>query len=317
MQRRHFLTTCAGTLASLPFASATQAAAIKPLEVIDCHTHFYDPKRPEGIPWPAPNSPLYRTVLPADLRQQPQYLPVTGTVVVEASPRLEDNQWLLDLAANDPFLVGIVGNLQPGTDRFAGHLRRFAQNPLFRGIRVSAKTLQSLLEQKTLQDFKRLADADLALDVLGGPETPPLIATLARQVPQLRIVMNHLANVSITADGPPADWILGLQAAAKQKHVYAKISGLVEGASRNGKQAPLDVEFYQPYLDVVWELFGDDRVIYGSNWPVCERGAPYADVQRIAFEYAQSRSDAALIKLAATNSRKAYHWLDRPRRIAE
>ena len=81
------------------------------IDVIDCHTHFYDPERPQGIPWPEKGSSLYRTVLPEHLRALPHAIPVTGTIIVEASSWLEDNQWLLDIAADDPFVVGIVGHL--------------------------------------------------------------------------------------------------------------------------------------------------------------------------------------------------------------
>ena len=105
-------------------------------ETIDCHPHFYDPSRSEGVPWPGPKSPLYRTVLPKHLRALPKPRALTGTVVVEASGWVEDNQWLLDLAKDDPFIVGIVGNLRPGTEGFQKHLNRFAANPLYRGIRV-------------------------------------------------------------------------------------------------------------------------------------------------------------------------------------
>src|SRR5262245_50765938 len=86
-----------------------------PAPIIDCHTHFYDPTRPEGVPWPSKDDKLlYRPVLPADFIAIARPLSVTGTVVVEASPRVEDNQWVLDRAAEEPFIVGLVGNLAPG-----------------------------------------------------------------------------------------------------------------------------------------------------------------------------------------------------------
>src|SRR3990172_1342684 len=87
--------------------------------IIDCHTHFYDPTRPEGVPWPSKDDKLlYRRVLPEDYKRVARPLGVTGTVVVEASPWVEDNEWVLDLAAKDPFLVGLVGHLDPKNDPF-------------------------------------------------------------------------------------------------------------------------------------------------------------------------------------------------------
>jgi L-fuconolactonase len=98
---------------------------------------------------------------------------VTGTVIVEASAWLEDNQWLLDLAKDDPFIVGVVGRLSPGEMGFAENVKHFARNPLYRGIRISSKVLGGLLEGGQLADLQLLADLDLSLDV-GGPEVLPL-----------------------------------------------------------------------------------------------------------------------------------------------
>lgn len=309
-------TMLAGSLATAWVGVAARAEQNSPadLEIIDCHTHFYDPSRPEGIPWPAKGSPLYRTVLPKHLREQQTYRRLTGTVIVEASPRIEDNAWLLDLAHDDPFVVGIVGHLDPAAADFAKRVERFAANPLFRGIRVSVQTVKNLLEPKQTAALHPLLDHDLSLDVNGGPETPSLVAELAAQLPKLRIVQNHIGNVHITAEKPPRSWQAGIQAAAKQTNVFCKISALLESAARMGKQAPTDLEFYRPYLDVVWDAFGDHRVIYGSNWPVCERACDYATQQRIVMEYASEKGNSATIAFCSANAKQAYRWLDRPGR---
>ncbi|MDA1231156.1 MAG: amidohydrolase family protein [Planctomycetota bacterium] len=284
------------------------------LDIIDCHTHFYDPTRPEGVPWPTRGTPLYRTVLPQHLRDLKQFRRVTGTVIVEASNRVEDNAWLLELAKDDPFIVGIVGNLTPGTPEFAGHIKRFTADPLFRGIRISAKLLQDLLQQDNIEDLRLLADHDLELDVNGGPDTPDTIAKLAMQLPSLRIVLNHIGNVRVTADAPPAEWQTGIQAAARHPSIFCKISALVEGAARDGQKAPDDLAFYKPYIDVVWNAFGDDRVIYGSNWPVSDMAADYEKLQRIVMEYAAEKGTAATQKFCSLNAKQAYKWVERPGR---
>lgn len=283
-------------------------------DVIDCHTHFYDPTRPEGVPWPGKGTSLYRPVLPKHLRELRQFRRVTGTVIVEASPWLEDNAWLLDLAKDDPFIVGVVGNLTPGSGDFGGHVKRFAANPLFRGIRVSSKLVAGLSERKDFADLHLLADHDLALDVNGGPEAPVVIATLANQIPKLRMVLNHIGNVRITPDAPPHEWQEGIQAAAKHSNVFCKVSALVEGASRDGRKAPHDLNYYRPYIDVVWTAFGDDRVIYGSNWPVSENSADYETLQRIVMEYASEKGATTIPKFCSLNAKLAYKWLERPGR---
>lgn len=281
------------------------------LEIIDCHTHFYDPTRKECVPWPSADSPLYRPVYPKDLRAQKQFRPVTGTVVVEASAWIEDNAWLLDLAKEDPFLVGIVGRLYPGDEGFSEQLKRFAANPLYRGIRVLVEPLQASLDRNELDDYRRLAEADLCVDVNGGTEMPAVVAELAKRVPDLRIAINHVGNVRIDANEPPRDWAENIRAAAERPNVSCKISGLVEGAGQGGKTAPTDPAFYRPYIDVVWNAFGDDRVIYGSNWPVCEVAADYYTTQRISLSYAFDKGEAATRKFCSENAKKVYKWVDR------
>ncbi len=310
LPRRTFLGTSLSIVAaaSMNGADANLVKQPEDLKIIDCHTHFYDPTRPEGVPWPSAGSSLYRTVLPQHLRELKQYRRITGTVIVEASPLVEDNAWLLDLAKDDPFIVGIVGNLMPGKDEFAGHLDRFAKNPLFRGIRVSSNTVTDLLNSSSLNDLKKMIDHDLSLDVNGGPDTPAIVARLAEKLPSLRIVQNHIGNVRITADAPPADWKSGIEAAAMHANVFCKVSALVEGASRDGQKAPAEMSFYKPYIDVVWNAFGDDRVIYGSNWPVSENAADYETLQRIVMEYAAERGDEETAKFCSKNAARAYKY---------
>jgi len=319
MDRRTFLagtsTSIAAALLPRLSAAAELPDAFKNLDLIDCHTHFYDPSRKEGVPWPGKGSPLYRTVLPKDLRALKQYVPVTGTVIVEASPRLEDNDWLLSIAKDDPFVVGIVGHVDPGTPDYAANIKRLAANPLFRGIRVGSNIVTKALEANEFADFKLLAELDLVLDVNGGPDTPGIVAKLAAKVPELRIIQNHIGNVKITKDAPPADWAAGIRAAAEQKNVYCKISALVEGANRDKSIPPSkDVEFYRPYIDVVWNAFGDDRVIYGSNWPVSDGATDYYTLEKIALDYALGRGAEPLKKFCSLNAKAGYKWVERPGR---
>ena len=315
ISRRAWLAANASAAVGLACMPAFGDKPTTQLDIIDCHTHFYDPTRPEGIPWPGKGSSLYRTVLPKHLRAEKQFRKVTDTVIVEASPRVEDNTWLLGIAKDDPFVVGIVGNLELGSQDFAKNVKRFAANPLFRGIRVGSRAVTRVLETKSFDDLKRLADHDLSLDVNGGPDTPGIVAKLAAQMPKLRIVQNHIGNVHITENAPPKDWQAGIEAAASHPNVFIKISALVSGAARNGKKAPDDMTFYKPYIDVVWNAFGDDRVIYGSDWPVSDRAASYHKQQRIIMEYAAIKGERATKNFCSLNAKKAYKWVERPGRL--
>jgi len=314
MDRRTFLTTgalaCTGAIAGYGFDRAVQ----EPLEIIDCHTHFYDSKRPQGVPWPDKGSPLYRTVLPKDLRQLKQYRPVTGTVIVEASEWVEDNQWLLDLAKNEPFIVGIVGRLEPDSSEFESQIRRFSKSDLFRGIRVLSPKVSTLVDRDDIKPFQLLDQYGLTLDINGGPDTPLVINKLSKKVPGLKIVLNHIANVAVTRDPPPSEWKSAIDSLRSLSNVFCKISALVEGAARDGNKAPKELDFYRPTIDVVWNAFGEDRVIYGSNWPVCELAADYATVQSITMDYALEHGESALKKFCSMNASRAYRWIDRPGR---
>jgi L-fuconolactonase len=235
-----------------------------------------------------------------------------GTVVVEASPWLEDNQWVLDLAAHDAFIVGFVGNLPVGTKQFAGHLKRFAANQLFRGIRLRDRKLDGALGAPAfVSDLKLLADHDRSLDLVGGMEILPFANRLAKEVPSLRIIIDHLAGVVVDGKAPPADWMEKMQALARMPQVYFKVSGLVEGSGRVDGKAPRDVEFYRPVLDAMREIFGPERLIYASNWPVSERFAALATVQGITGDYFRSYGRRTEEKVFAQNATAAYRWVQR------
>ncbi len=189
-------------------------------------------------------------MLPKDYRALPVPRPVTGTVVVEASPWAEDNQWVLDLAAVEPFIVGIVGNLPVGTKQCAGHLKRFAANKVLRGIRLRDRKLEGTLDDRAFtSDLKRLADHDLSLDLVGGSEVLSFADRLATELTRLRIVIDHLAGVRVDGKAPPADWAEKMRALVPRRNVYFKVSGLVEGTGRSDGTAPGDVEFYRPVLN--------------------------------------------------------------------
>ena len=181
LTRRAFLhqtTAFAGaTLASSAFAKTTPA--------IDTHTHFYDPTRPQGVPWPKPEETLlYQPYLPAKFRALTEPMEIVGTVVVEASQWVEDNQWILDLAKDNPAIVGFIGNLKLGQPEFAAQLQRFAANPLFRGLRIGEKILAEGLEQKAfVRDLQRLGEREMTLDLLGGEAMLPDVLRLGRVVP--------------------------------------------------------------------------------------------------------------------------------------
>ncbi|MYF73716.1 MAG: amidohydrolase [Gemmatimonadetes bacterium] len=134
-------------------------------------------------------------------------------------------------------------------------------------------------------------------------------AVIAEQIPDLRIVIDHVAHVEVTGEAPDPEWVQGIQTIAKYSNVYCKVSGMVERAAQ--QPAPDDPAYYVPTLDVLWHAFGEDRLVYGSNWLVCERAAPYETVLSIVTHYIENKGPEAMEKFFWKNSKAAYKWIDR------
>jgi len=265
--------------------------------IIDTHTHFYDPARPQGVPWPGKNEKvLYRTVLPPEFERLVKPLGVTGTVIVEASPWVEDNRWVLDLIERDPFLLGLVGHIEPGAPEFAKHLDRFRRNPCFLGLRIGGDTARKAhTDAAVAKDLERLADSGLALDLLGDVDAETV--RFAQRFPRLRIVIDHLPG-----EHPPGAIVRELGACT---NVFAKVSGVLR--KENG-EVPTEVAVYRAVLDELWDAFGSHRLVYGSNWPVSNLVAPYPAVLRVVTKYFGARGQEAAGLFFAKNSQAAYRW---------
>ncbi len=308
--RRSFLQSATAVTASLFGGCSIRipTGKMRPDKIIDTHVHFYDPSRPQGVPWPPKNDALlYRTTLPKDYLALAVPQPVNGVVVVEASPWVEDNQWILDLAEKEPLIIGLVGNLPIGADAFSGHLKRFAANPFFRGVRIRDGSLEAGLSDRAfLRDMHDIADQGLCFDVHSTPAWVAQADRLAHAVPNLRLIVNHVANVPVTGGPPPDEWLRLMQTLAAHPNIFMKVSGLVEGTHCSKGDAPVNAEFYRPVLETLWSSFGADRLIYGSNWPVSGHFAQLATVQKIVTLFFADKGQAALDKVFWKNAQKAY-----------
>ena len=276
------------------------------MPIIDCHIHLFDTRRPQGVPWPDKKDiVLYKPALPARYRQVTDGMGIVGAIEIECSPWLEDNQWVLDVAAKDPIIVGTIGNLEPGQPNFRADLERFRRNPLFRGIRYGnlwGRDLGAQLGQaEFIAGMRALAEAGLVLDTANP--TPKLVSDVARltdRVPDLRVVMDHLPAL----DPATAD----LAELGKRPRIYVKVSGVLRRVSG---RVPLDLQFYRDRLDAIYDIFGADRLIYGSDWPNSDQWGTYSQVLKIVREYFQAKGPAAAEKYFWKNSTAAYRWIKR------
>ncbi len=265
---------------------------------IDTHIHIYDPARPQGVPWPPKSEPvLYRRHLAAEFRKAVHGLNVAGAVIVEASLWLADNDWILARAREDRTFVCVVGHLEPGAVSFAPELDRLTRDPLFRGIRIGG----ALTVPASVPDLKRLAAAGLSLDVLGSVKQWGGIADLAARIPDLRIIVNHLP----VYPSPPE----ALREFAAAPNIWIKVSGVMRRGSDGA--VPSSLEAYRGALDELWDLFGEKRLVYGSNWPVSNRLSTYSELIGIVRAYFESKGSRAEQRFFSGNARDVYRWPER------
>jgi len=308
MNRRTFLGVAAGlTLAdSVPLPSSS-------IPVIDTHIHLYDPSRPQGVPWPRKdNQILYQTSLPPRYRKIVEPLGVVGAIEVECSGWLEDNQWVLDVAKDDPIMVGTVGRLVPGTPEFRPNLERFHKNPLYRGIRygLGRQAGKEFDRPEFIADLRALADADLVLDT-ANPSVALLadVVRVSDRVPDLRVVIDHLPQMlRPTESVAQASYDASMKAFRDRSRIYVKVSEVLR---RVDGKIPVDLEFYRPRLDEILDVFGIDRVLYGSDWPNGDQWLPVPVGFKIVQEYFLGQGQAAAEKYFWRNSIKAYKWVKR------
>jgi L-fuconolactonase len=292
---------------SLILTAVIMVGCSSPSRIIDTHIHLYDTSRPEGVPWPPPSDDvLFRPTVARHFDAICEANGVSATVIVEASDRVEDNQWVLDLVKHNPKrYIGLVGNLPIGTPQFAKHLERFAKDKRFVGLRLrSWPEGVSGFNADVWRDLQLLSDKGLALDVLMANFDLDDIVLIAKRLPKLKILINHLTGLII--NGVPAEeaWTKKVQAAAKYPNVYCKVSGIFQRSNR--MPASKDVAYYAPIFEVIWEAFGEDRIIYGSNWPVTDRGGEYGEQLAIINEYFSAKGKDVTEKLFWKNAAKFY-----------
>lgn len=171
----------------------------KPIPVIDTHIHLWDPGRPEGIDWPGPDEKvLYRPVLPADFMAEARTNRISAAVVVEASGRILDNNWVLNLTKNQPRLFpGYIGHLPVGAPEFPGMLDSLAKSTRFKGIRLRNPP-EGGFDEAAWRDLGMLADKGLTLDVLVRHITLEEVDQIAERLPKLKILLNHVAGAKST-----------------------------------------------------------------------------------------------------------------------
>jgi predicted TIM-barrel fold metal-dependent hydrolase len=276
--------------------------------MIDTHIHLFDSSRPQGIPWPPPDDEvLYKPHLPAEFKSVSKSSGLTGVVIVEASERLEDNRWVLDLVDGDDFFIALVGNIDPYREDFEARLSELQKDKRFVGVRARNPKPIDYTDANVLASLRVLAKTGLSLDFLAngqGLQGVEDVDRLARAVPELRIVVDHILGYNIDGKEPGADWVTAVKRLAENQNVYCKISGLYQRCVQ--QPAPQDDEHYRAVLDVLWKSFGETRLIYGSNWPCTKKSGDYASFVRLVNSYFADKGQEASERYFWKNAAEAY-----------
>ena len=309
MERRRFLVGAVTALAARAAASpvAAQGASIP---VIDTHVHIFDPRRPQGVPYAGPKGQPPQIATPENYHQQIVGTGIVGAVIIEASPWIEDNLFILERANSDPVFVGVVGSLDPSKPDFGDYLNRFSKDPLWRGIRYARvwqeENGKQVLKPGMAEGLKLLAQAGQSLD-MANPSFDLLRGALLAMdaAPDLRVVMDHMPSLDPT---PQTEGLYNSLIAelAQRPNFFIKLSQVRhKDAALNTVTAP------RGRLDRLMAAFGEDRVMFGGDWPNSVGTATIPEALALMRDYFAARPRIQAEKYFWRNSQRIYRWKKR------
>lgn len=258
--------------------------------MIDAHHHFWSPSRGD-YGWMSAEDPvLYRPYLPADLAPALAAAGVARTILVQAAPSVEETEYMLGLADATQHVAGVVGWVNFEGPAHLHHLQRLCAHPAFVGVRPMIQDIADTgwaLRPELDWAFCALCDLGLRFDALGFPRHLEVFLTLARRYPSLPMVLDHGMKPDIAAHDPAAfqHWADGMARLADQTGAFCKLSGLITEAAPDWTLDQL-----RPYVAHILTCFGPERVMWGSDWPVCRLRGEYGDWLAAATELTRDLS---------------------------
>ncbi|RAJ02486.1 L-fuconolactonase [Chitinophaga skermanii] len=272
---------------------------------IDAHQHFWQ-YHPVKDAWITPSMEVIRRdFTPADIAPIMADNEVHGCVAVQADQSEQETNFLLQLAEQHDIVKGIVGWVDLRADNIVERLQHFAQFPVIKGFRhiVQAEPdADFLLGYDFCRGIAALAKHHFTYDILVYPSQLPAVAAFVKRFPRQPFIIDHLAKPNIV-DQSLGEWETNIRAIAEHPNVYCKLSGMVTEADwQNWEQA-----HFVPFLDVVFDAFGTDRLVYGSDWPVSLLAADYKQVKNIIQQYIQHLPVAEQAKIMGENACRFYN----------
>jgi L-fuconolactonase len=254
---------------------------------IDAHQHFWH-FEPERDGWITDEMALLRRdYLPEDLAPLLAEQSIDGTVAVQADQSEQETELLLGLAERQPFIKGVVGWVDLRAADLGARLEHFCTFPLFRGVRhiAQAEADDFLAREDVVRGISRLGELGLTYDILVYAHQLPAALTLVERLPDQPFAVDHCAKPRIR-DRALEPWAMHMRKLARHSNAYCKVSGLITEASWE-RWRPEDI---RPYLDVVFEAFGANRLMFGSDWPVCLLAGSYGRVTELIDRYNEQLS---------------------------
>lgn len=270
---------------------------------IDAHQHFWQLERGD-YGWLTPAlAGIFRDFMPEDLSPLLAARGIKGTILVQAAPTRAETNFLLDIAARTDFVLGVVGWVDFEAPDAAETIARLAENPLLVGLRPMLHDLDDpdwITRPELAPAIAAMTEASLVFDALVRPQHLPALTRFARRHPDLSIVVDHGGKPAI-ARGIWGDWARDLAMLAGLPQVTCKLSGLVTEAGRDWTPAQI-----QPVIAHLLSCFGADRLLFGSDWPVCLLAADYAAWHDLALAALRDLMPPEHARVFGGNARKIY-----------
>ena len=272
---------------------------------IDAHQHFwlYSPARDQWI-----NNDmaiLQGDFMPEHLQPILEHYDFQGTVVVQSDQSLAENLFQLENAEKHPFIKAVVGWVDMQAPDLEAQLQAYQQYPKLKGFRsmLQSDPDRSLMLRPDFQaGIAKLQTYGYTFDVLVLPDQLKYAEALVAAFPEQRFVLNHLGKPNIRLR-QFEDWVADIKALAAHKNVYCKVSGMVTEADLTRWK----FEDFKPYIDTIFECFGMERVMYGSDWPVCRLAATFGEVMEILENYTANFTNAERALFWAKNAIRFYN----------
>lgn len=269
---------------------------------VDSHHHYWDPSRGD-YPWMPDSGPLRKTFLPKHHRALNEHAQIGLTIAVQAAPTLEETQWLYEQAQDkDSLVVGVVGWIDLEKNDVEAQLDSIS-NPLLVAIRPMIQDITDdfwILKPNVMRNLKALASAGLTFDLLVRHHQLSNAFEALSKIPELTVVIDHLAKPNYTT--VDSVWLKNMKNFASRENTFIKVSGLATEIV--GKWEPKN---FIPHVECAFALFGSDKVMFGTDWPVSLLAANHEETCALLDVFTDGLSESEYRKTWRNNALKAYN----------